>query len=308
MVRVFDGDQSDIFSLQDQITVRIANSISRHLVVVAARETQKKVTSPTVTDLLMRGIAIAETTQTKPNLIQQAEFFHKAALLDPSNVEAHARLARAMALLPWQFGTLLTKEEFNADIKEASDEADKAIAIDPDYALSYVGKGLALLASGDPVSAKRFFKKGHSLDRTISTCYTISARLRFIGEFEDAISYSEQALRLDPRSSQIVVPYVIIGTANVFLRRPEAAISWLQKARDVNPKVPRVLSNLAVAYAMNGSAELAHSAVVELLKYAPKYTLQKSPEFPKLGSPDGYRSVYQQVYLPAAQKAGLPRS
>ena len=161
---VFDGDQSDIFSLQDQITVRIANSISRHLVVVAARETQKKVTSPTVTDLLMRGIAIAETTQTKPNLIQQAEFFHKAALLDPSNVEAHARLARAMALLPWQFGTLLTKEEFNADIKEASDEADKAIAIDPDYALSYVGKGLALLALGDPVSAKRFFKKGHSLD------------------------------------------------------------------------------------------------------------------------------------------------
>jgi NAD(P)-dependent dehydrogenase (short-subunit alcohol dehydrogenase family)/TolB-like protein len=42
----FEGDQSDLFALQDQVTARIANSIGRGIVIVAARESESRKTSP----------------------------------------------------------------------------------------------------------------------------------------------------------------------------------------------------------------------------------------------------------------------
>src|SRR5271167_2781353 len=47
----FEGDQSDLFVLQDRVTARIGNSIGREIVVVAARESEKRKSSPNAADL-----------------------------------------------------------------------------------------------------------------------------------------------------------------------------------------------------------------------------------------------------------------
>ena len=58
----FDGNSSNLFALQDQITGRIANSIGRKINRVAAREAERRVDLNAM-DLLMRGIAIADLPQ-----------------------------------------------------------------------------------------------------------------------------------------------------------------------------------------------------------------------------------------------------
>jgi TolB-like protein len=47
----FEGDQSDLFALRDRVTTLVGNSIGREMVIVAARESETRKTSPRVADL-----------------------------------------------------------------------------------------------------------------------------------------------------------------------------------------------------------------------------------------------------------------
>ena len=54
----FDGKQTDLFALQDQVTNRICNTIGPQMIIVAARESEKRASKPQVADLLMRAKAL----------------------------------------------------------------------------------------------------------------------------------------------------------------------------------------------------------------------------------------------------------
>ena len=54
----FEGDQADLFALQDQVTTRIGNTIGREMVVNAARQSEKSKGNAKVGDLLLRARAM----------------------------------------------------------------------------------------------------------------------------------------------------------------------------------------------------------------------------------------------------------
>ena len=54
----FEGDQSDLFALQDRVTTLVGNSIGREMVLVAARESDSHKSSPKVADLMLRAGAL----------------------------------------------------------------------------------------------------------------------------------------------------------------------------------------------------------------------------------------------------------
>ena len=87
----FDGDRSDLFALQDQITSRIANSIGREIVVLAARESEARKTEPKVGDLLLRAVALTTKSRSLENLQQQEKLFREILVLDPNSVDAMAK-------------------------------------------------------------------------------------------------------------------------------------------------------------------------------------------------------------------------
>src|SRR5574341_1175408 len=88
----FDGDRSDLFALQDQITSRIANSIGREIVVAAARESETRKTDPKAGDLLLRAVALTTKPPTLENLQQQEKLLRAVLALDPNNIDAMAQL------------------------------------------------------------------------------------------------------------------------------------------------------------------------------------------------------------------------
>src|SRR5271167_1924961 len=54
----FEGDQSNLFALQDQVTTLVGNSIGREMVIVAARESESRKSNPKAADLMLRALAL----------------------------------------------------------------------------------------------------------------------------------------------------------------------------------------------------------------------------------------------------------
>ena len=86
----------------------------------------------------------------------------------------------------------------------------------------------------------------------------------------------------------------------------DLAIEWLEKARAETPKNPNPLQHLALAYAKKGDLVKAKATAAELFRIAPNFRLSNGGFHPLPSSPEAYKKLYAEVYLPAAKKAGLP--
>ncbi len=94
----FEGDQSDLFALQERVTTLVGNSIGREMVIVAARESEVRKTSPKVADLMLRAKALVLKPQSLERWRQVQDLCRQALALEPDNADAIARLASALQL------------------------------------------------------------------------------------------------------------------------------------------------------------------------------------------------------------------
>jgi tetratricopeptide (TPR) repeat protein len=303
----FDGDRSDLFALQDRITSRIANSIGREIVVAAARESEARKSDPKAGDLLLRAVALTTKVPTLENLQQQEKLFRELLLLDPNNVDAMAQLASCLVSQGRRFISVLGPEVAEEKLEEGYSMSLKAKDLDSANALPYEVLGYYFIYRRDLAQAITAFQKGIALNRNYNPFYTGLALTSLIsGEPKNGIGYAEQALSLDPRGPQIVTSMIFLGVGHFFLGHDDLAIEWLEKARAEDPKGLLTLSNLAVAYAKKGDLVKAKATTAELLRIAPNFRLSNTSYHPFPSSPEAYKKLWRELYMPAANKAGLP--
>jgi TolB-like protein/class 3 adenylate cyclase/tetratricopeptide (TPR) repeat protein len=303
----FDGDRSDLFALQDQITSRIANSIGREIVVAAARESEARKTDPQASDLLLRGVALTTKTQTLENLQQQEKLFREVLALDPNSVDAMARLASCLVNQGRLFIQVLGPQVAEEKLKEGYSVALKVKELDPANALTYYALGNYFIARHDLAQGMAAYQKGIALNRNYSPFYSgLAIANQRSGEPKKAVAYAEQSLSLDPRGPRTAGAMNQLGVGHFFLGHDDLAIEWLEKARAENPKAPTLVANLAVAYAKKGDLVKAKAAAAELLRIAPNFRLSNSGMYPSPSAPEAFKKLYVEIYLPAAKKAGLP--
>ena len=303
----FDGDRSDLFALQDRITSRIANSIGREIVVAAARESEARKTDPQAGDLLLRGMALKIKAGTLENLQQQEKLFRELLVLDPNSVDAMAHLATGLVRQRVQFINVLGPQVAEEKLKEGYSIALKAKELDPANALTYDALGFYFFTRRELSQAIAAFEKGIALNRNYPTFYVGLASAYLIsGEPKKAIGYAEQSLSLDPRGTQISASMMFLGVGHLYLGHDDLAIEWLEKARAETPNRPNPLQHLAVAYAKKGDLVKAKAMAAELLRIAPNFRLSNGSNYPLPSSPEAYKKLWREVYMPAANKAGLP--
>ena len=303
----FDGDRSDLFALQDRITARIANSIGREIVVVAARESEARRTDPMAGDLLLRGMALKIKAGTLENLQQQEKLFREVLALDPNSVDAMAHLATGLVRQRVQFINVLGPQIAEEKLKEGYRIALKAKELDSANALTYDALGFYFFTRRELSQAIAAFEKGITLNRNNPTFYIgLASAYLSSGEPKKAIGYAEQSLSLDPRGSQISTSMMFLGVGHIYLGHDDLAIEWLEKARTETPNRPNPLQHLAVAYAKKGDLVKAKATSAELLRIAPNFRLSNSSNYPLPSSPEAYKKLWAEVYMPAANKAGLP--
>ena len=90
----FDGDVSDLFALQDEVSRRIAIALHLELAVV---EAAKLTDNPDALDYIFRGRAAMAKPPSRDRYSEAIGLFERALTLDPRSVEAESRLAILLA-------------------------------------------------------------------------------------------------------------------------------------------------------------------------------------------------------------------
>jgi len=133
----FDGDTSDLFALQDEITARLANALGVELI---AAEAIRPSEHPDALDYILRGRAAWNKGPTRDNYAQAISLFERALALDPRSVDAQSWLGYTLAVRV----TNLVSESAAADIARAEELIGQVLAACPRSALAHYGKGQVL--------------------------------------------------------------------------------------------------------------------------------------------------------------------
>src|SRR5580693_10227061 len=89
----FDGNTSDLFALQDEVTSRIAIALNLELV---GAEAARAADHPDALDFILRGRAAMYKPHSRDSLAEAMSLFERALALDPQSVEAQTLLATAL--------------------------------------------------------------------------------------------------------------------------------------------------------------------------------------------------------------------
>ena len=138
----FEEDVADLFKLQDQVVARLANTLGYELVKAEAAKGARS-TNPDANDLVMRGLALLNETASFPSKEKNdaaRAFFEQALAIDPNNAAAIAGLAFTY-ISEYCFGWGNPGTDYDAKILG---QADRAIALAPDYDLPYEAKSVYL--------------------------------------------------------------------------------------------------------------------------------------------------------------------
>jgi adenylate cyclase len=187
----FDRELTDIFALQEQIAQAIADALADTLGVRTVR-VRRATDNLEAYELYLRGRQLF--AQRGANLMPARELLRQAVALDPAFAEAWAVLAGTEYVLPSYFADVATTEarqraaeaaakalrrvedEPNAlavSARLAADAgrrtqaiafADRALALDPNNANTWMWKGLTLIEAGHIEAARDCFQRARQLD------------------------------------------------------------------------------------------------------------------------------------------------
>jgi tetratricopeptide (TPR) repeat protein len=303
--QIFDGNSSELFELQDRITGAIANSMGRHIAVVAARDAEAHQTDLRCWDLIMRGIAADSKPQSLECLREQEAFFAQAVQLDPKNSVALAWLARAILLQARQLHAPAALKE--DALLRGGRAAEHALALDPNNARAHLAMSYLHGLHGDLDASLVASERAVSLDRNLAMAHNmVATSLVHLGRGEPAIAAAENALRLDPMGPQLDVFLTTLGLARLQLRQIDKAVECFSRARAANPKLARAHLGAAIAFALDGDVSRARAVGAELLSLAPDFRLSQTVEGCLPSSPRSYTQFYEEVLAPGARIAGVP--
>jgi tetratricopeptide (TPR) repeat protein len=199
-------------------------------------------------DSFLRGIEYRRRFTKEAN-IQARQMFEKAVALDPQYAEAYVGLG-ATYYLEWHW-------RWSADpqsLERAFELAQKAVALDDSLpgARSLLSNVYAEKQQSDQAIVEG--ERAIALDPNNANSYVVQAEvLMLAGRPEDALRAVEQAMRLNPRYPPVYLNE--LGLAYNFIGRYAEAVATLQEAIRRNPNFLAAHSNLAYSYLMQWTSQ-----------------------------------------------------
>ena len=257
----YDRKLTDIFGVESEIAKGIAESLQAKL---TRREEQalamKPTSNPEAYDAYLRGLAF--DLRTFSPVEKAISLYERAVQLDPTFALAWARLCRAHAFSYFDQGyTTATSDA----AKRALDNAQKLQPDSPDTLLALAYYQYWVLR--DYELAKTTFKR---VNKMLPSSSEVLAGLAFIcrrqGQWDESITYLEQALVVDPRNTELLEN---AAYTYKMVRQFPAALKLYDRALDIRPNDPDLMASKASAYQAQGDLE-------EAAKWLPEVNLQTS--------------------------------
>jgi len=290
----YDRPLKDIFTLQDEIVQQIVTTLKLQLTLLEQGFLASKTTDNLEAyDYWLRGVGHT-LRATKETNAHARQMFAKALELDPQYAWAYASLG-ATYFLAWAFQW----EQGPQPLEQAFTLAQKAVALDDFLPAAHLTLGLVYLWKRQHGQAIAEAERVIALDPNYADGYVwLADILKLAGRPEEAIQLIEKAMRLNPYYpfyylSELGISYYLTG-------RHEEAIVTLKEAlaRTPNHLITRLY--LAASYSEIGREEEARAEAAEVLRLNPAYSLEVWSRITPFKDP----AVLERI-LVALRKAGL---
>jgi serine/threonine protein kinase len=249
----YDRKLTDIFDVESAIAKAIAESLQAKL---TGREEQalaaKPTNNPEAYDAYLRGLAFEARGSSLDLLLEAAGFYNQAVQLDPNFALAWARLSRADALLCF-IRLEPTPAARGEAAKRALENAQRLAPDSPDTLLALGYYQFWVLR--DYASAKTTFERvSKMLPSSSEVPMALGLIARREGNWNQSITYYEQALALDPRNELLLVRAAVPYTE---LRQFPAALKLYDRVLDIRPNDLDAMAAKASIYQGEGNLQEA---------------------------------------------------
>jgi TolB-like protein/Tfp pilus assembly protein PilF len=301
----FDGDIGDLFALQNEITSRIAVALGYELLSAeVARPTER----PDVLDYILRARAANEKSPSRDRNAEVIRFYECALALDPRSAEAQSGLAGILANNVLDDMT----DTAAADMARAEYLAGQASASAPRSPGVHWAKGQILRAQRRYVEAIPEYEGVlASNPNSARSLFCLGQCKLFAGLIEETIPLIERAMRLSPRDPRPGAWYQTIGWVHLLQTRPDEAVSWLERARNVAPAHPGMRAWLAAAYALTGEIDRAAAELAEARRLSGDNRYSSLARFRSVGRWEAaavpkIRALIEATWFAGLRTAGMP--
>jgi adenylate cyclase len=267
----FERDLTDIFAIQDEVTIAVVSAIEPKLSQTEiAMATRRRPENLTAYDFYLRAMP-QYYLMTREGLAEAIRLAHRVLELDPrfGAVAALAGLCHALNVI---YG-YANDPQF--DRKEAVRLVRLALSIDdsdPDTLAR--ASVISAFMVGDSDAAIEMADRAVALNPNSWATWTSRGHVyRIAGLPEEAIQSFERAIRMSPVDPRLHTTLSGIGHALIELRRFDEAIVAGKKALRQNPSFVPTYQCLASAFAHLGRDAEAHDAAARLLEVDPAFTI-----------------------------------
>jgi adenylate cyclase len=292
----FEGGLSDIFALQDEVTVNVVSAIQPTLLRTEIESAlRRRPEDLTAYDLYLRAGAHFYT-MTREGAVEALRLLSRSLEIDPRNGFV-ASLAGGCHIHNVSQGWALDPQR---EIAEGIRLLQLALSLDENDAdsLSIVGRVRAYML-GDFEATIEMVDRAVSLNPNSALAWEQRGwTYEYAGQSEEAIRSFQRAMRLSPLDPMLFSMLTGMSLSYISLGRFDKAVEVARRAARRNQNYPSTYRCLAAALAHLGQAEEASAAAAKLMELDPDFRISTWAK--RSGDWRG------QVYVDGLRKAGLP--
>ena len=305
----FEGDASDLFALQDQVTARIGNSIDREIVILAASESRSRRAEPAVNDLLLQARALRLSAVSFDHRKEIERLLRQALSIEPDHAVALATLASNLTFQASSFKRHLSEDQRREKFEEGRVLALRAQQLDSELPDVFAALCSYALRHRDLEVARHAAERRVVLEPNNAMAYgNLAAVMIMCAEPQQAIDLMHRAMKLDPRPEKSRMAFNMGGACFMLGKYREAATHF-DRSVQTNPRLVEAYAFLAMAYAMDGNSARSSHAKAEFLKHSPDSNLERWLDHETsdvMAWPIEYQRFLDEKLVPAWRSAGLP--
>jgi adenylate cyclase len=267
----YERDLTDIFALQDEVTVAVVSAIQPKLlqteIAMAARRRPENLTAY---DFYLRALP-QYYLATREGVAETIKLAHRALELDPGFGRAAALAGNChMSNVIWGYAI-----DPQVERKEAVRLSRLALSIDDGDADTLVRAGIiSAFLVGDSESEIELVDRAVALNPNSHLAWRGRGWVyRIAGLLEEALLSFERAMRMSPVDPLLHFTFVGMGYTYIELGRFDEALVAGKKALRQNPSYSPTYHCLASAFAHLGREAEALEAAARLLELDPAFTI-----------------------------------
>jgi TolB-like protein/class 3 adenylate cyclase/tetratricopeptide (TPR) repeat protein len=291
----YDGDLTDVFTLQDEITRKVVAAIEPKLLEAEAmRSLSRSPEDLGAWDLVMQANSVF-WRMTRADVDMAIGMLKRATGLYPDYAPAQSMLAFALLFRAIPAGAFRSP-----DLEEALPLAQRAAEIDDNDPWAHLALGWANVLMRRTDAAVEEYQRAIEINPNFSAAYGhLGLALAFDEQSDKAIEHLEQAVRMSPHDPQQFLFNVSLSIAHYLAGRYEQAIAYGRKSVQQRAGFSGGHRIYAASLAQAGKLEEARAAIEQLK------TLQPDISIAWIEANIPYRPNAMTKLIEGLRKAGL---